>query len=65
MLISVGNFWLIFLIFLLTGIFCGLRYIYVNIARCMKRIEATGNLIIFARLFGRRKTFDIVFNLNF
>lgn len=42
-LISFGNVRLIFLVFVLSGIFLGLRYVYVSTARCMKRIEATGN----------------------
>lgn len=45
-LISFANAWLIILVFMLTGIFFGLRYIYVSTARCMKRIEATGNELI-------------------
>lgn len=44
-LITLGNVYLLVLVFVLTGIFLGLRHIYVCTARSMKRIEVTGKAL--------------------
>lgn len=41
-LVSITNYWLLLPTAIMTAIFCGLRHIYVNTARCIKRIESLG-----------------------
>lgn len=41
-LVSITNYWLLFPTAIMTVIFYGLRHIYVNTARCIKRIESLG-----------------------
>lgn len=41
-LVSITNYWLLLPTAIMTVIFYGLRHIYVNTARCIKRIESLG-----------------------
>lgn len=41
-LVSITNHWLLLPTALMNIIFYGLRHIYVNTARCVKRIESIG-----------------------
>lgn len=58
-LVSITNYWLLLPTAIMTVVFYGLRHIYVNTARCIKRIESLGKYKAYSINYLFRIEFDL------